>query len=139
MQATGSVSFGGAGFGAVVADIKTEDGHTYHFSGYMGDVGTPTGGYGVNFSGDFPGLDHIEGSCAFEVAAGAGGPGGCQITWFDLHGQIGTLIGYVFGGGFAVGMGGGTWTDAEWAAAHTGTKPKQEDDFTPTAGRFEEK
>lgn len=116
MEATGSVQFGGAaGFGAVTADIQTEDGHKYHFKGFLGEIGTPTGGYGTTFSGDFPGLSHIEGSCAVEVSTASLGPGYAQITWFDLHGQIGTLVGYVFGGGFAVGIGGGSWNDEEWA------------------------
>jgi hypothetical protein len=118
MQATGSVSFGGTLFGVMLADIKTEDGHGYHFRGYFGEVGTPNVGYGTNFSGDFPGLDHIEGSCWFEVAAGSGGPGACQVTFWDSHGQIGTLIGYIFGGGFDVGLGGGSWNDAEWQATN---------------------
>lgn len=116
MEATGSVTFGGVGFAAMTADITTADGHKYHFVGYFADIGTPQIGYGTTFSGDFPGLSHIEGSCAVEVAAGSGGPGFAQITWFDLHGQIGTLTGQIFGGGFDIGIGGGTWSDEEWMA-----------------------
>lgn len=116
MNATGSVTFGGTLFGSVLADITTQDGHKYHFRGYMGEIGTPNVGFGTNFSGDFPGLDHIDGSCAFEITEGAGGPGFCQVTWYDLHGQIGTLIGQIFGGGFDIGTGGGTWNDAEFQA-----------------------
>lgn len=114
MQATGSVTFGGAGFAGVVADITTADGHKYHFKGYIGEIGTPQVGYGTTFSGDFPGLSHIDGSCALEVTTASDGPGYAQLTWFDLHGQIGTLVGYVFGGGFDVGIGGGSWSDEEW-------------------------
>ncbi len=113
MNATGSVTLGGAGFGAVLADITTDDGRKFHFHGYMGEAGTPQVGYGTTFSGDFPGLDHILGSCAFEIATGSGGPGFAQITWFDLHGTIGTLFGQIFGGGFDIGMGGGSWDNAE--------------------------
>lgn len=113
MQATGSVTFGGVGFAAITADIKLADNTAYHFAGYIGDVGTPQVGYGTNFSGDFPGLSHILGSCAVEVASAGIGPGGAQITWFDLHGQIGTLVGYVFGGGFDIGLGGGKWDNEE--------------------------
>ncbi len=116
MNATGSITMGGVAFGAVTSDIQTADGHKYHFSGYMGMAGTPQVCYGTNFSGDFPGLDHIDGGCSFEVSTGSAGPGFLQITWFDLHGQIGTLVGQVFGGGFDVGFGGGTWTDAEFIA-----------------------
>ena len=117
MHAKGSVSFGGAaGGGAIVCDITTDDGHKYHFVGGIGYIGSPTGGYGTTLEGDFPGLSHILGGCAVEVLAGSMGPGGIQMTFFDLHGQIGTLVGYVFGGGAAFGMGGGTWTDAEHQA-----------------------
>ncbi len=116
MQVTGSVTFGGTIFAALTADIKTADSHSYHFTGYFGEVGTPNVGYGTAFTGDFPGLDHITGSCWFEVAAGSGGPGFAQITFWDSHGQIGTLIGQIFGGGFDIGLGGGSWTDAEWVA-----------------------
>lgn len=124
MEATGSVTFGGATFGGVIADIETADGHKYHFAGYIGEIGTPQVGYGTNFSGDFPGLDHIEGSCALQVSTAAIGPGYAQLTWFDLHGQIGTLVGYVFGGGFDVGIGGGTWTDEEWQHYNKQGAPK---------------
>lgn len=117
MHAKGSVTFGGIfGGGAIVCNLTTDDGHKYHFAGGVGYAGSPTGGYGVNFEGEFPGLNHILGSCAVEVAEGALGPGGAQLTFFDLHGQIGTLVGYVFGGGAAFGIGGGSWTDAEHVA-----------------------
>src|SRR6266478_3025261 len=99
MNATGSVTFGGTVFGACTADIKTDDGHSYHFKGYFGEIGTPNVGYGTNFSGDFPGLSHIEGSCWFEVAAAAIGPGG-----------------------FDVGLGGGSWNDEEWKAGQKSRK-----------------
>jgi hypothetical protein len=119
MHGKGSITFGGAGFGGIVADITMDDGHRYHFTGYVGEIGSPTGGYGLDFEGDFPGLDHILGSCAVQVASANIGPGGAEVTWFDLHGSIGTVIGYVFGGGFAIGIGGGSWTDV----GHQG-KPK---------------
>jgi len=117
MNCNGSVTFGGTLFAAAVCDIKSDDGHSYHFHGYYGEIGTPNVGYGTAFSGDFPGLDHIEGSCWFEVAEGAGGPGFAQLTFWDSHGQIGTLLGQVFGGGFDVGIGGGSWNDEEWRFA----------------------
>lgn len=110
MHAKGKVSYGGVLGAALVADIETDDGRKYHFAGGYGFVGSPEGGYGY-LEGDFPGLDHIEGSCAFETVAGNFGPGGLQITFFDLHGTIGTLAGYTFGGGIGFGMGGGSWTD----------------------------
>jgi len=122
MNATGSVTFGGTVFGACTADIKTDDGHSYHFKGFFGEIGTPNVGYGTNFSGDFPGLSHIDGSCWFEVAAAAVGPGGCQLTFWDSHGTIGTLIGQVFGGGFDIGLGGGSWNDAEFQATKNSKK-----------------
>ncbi len=129
MNATGSVTFGGVGFAAVLADITTEDGHKYHFKGYIGEIGTPQVGYGTQFSGDFPGLERILGQCALEVSTASMGPGFAQLTWFDLHGQIGTLVGQVFGGGFDVGMGGGTWDDEEFKVK----KPAEPETPTPTA------
>ncbi len=116
MHATGSVTFGGFLFGGVVADITTDDGHKYHFKGFVGEIGVPNVGYGTTFSGDFPGLDHIEGSCWLQVTDAAVGPGFAQLEFWDTHGQIGVLVGYVFGGGFNVGMGGGSWSDEEWQA-----------------------
>lgn len=110
MHGKGQITFGGVAFAAVTGSITMDDGHVWSFSGYIGEIGTPNVGYG-NFEGEFPGYDHIEGKCALEIVDGGIGPGGAQITWFDLHGQIGTVIGYVFGGGADFGMGGGTWSE----------------------------
>lgn len=118
MHAKGSISFGGVGFGAVVVDMQTDDGHKYHFSGYYANT-SPEGAYGTDFEGDFQGLSHILGSCAFEIAAGGLGPGGAEISFWDLHGGIGTLAGYVFGGGIQFGIGGGTWSDEEYQQSKT--------------------
>jgi hypothetical protein len=122
MHAKASVTFGGVGFGAVTIDMTTDDGHKYHFSGYYGNT-SPGVGYGTDFEGDFGGLDHILGSCAFEIAAGGLGPGGAEISFWDLHGGIGTLAGYVFGGSIQFGIGGGTWSDEEWQSRGQRKKP----------------
>ena len=111
MHGSGQITFGGVAFAGVVGDITLDDGTKWHFSGYVGEIGTPNVGYG-NFEGDFPGTSHMAGSCALEIVDGGIGPGGAQITWYDLHGQIGTVVGYVFGGGADFGLGGGTWTES---------------------------
>ena len=113
MHGKSNVTFGGASAGgALVVDLTLDDGHVWHFQGGFGYVGTTMQvAYGIGLSSDFPGLSHIKGDCAFEVATYALGPGGVQITFFDLHpGQIGTVVGYVFGGGATFGIGGGTWS-----------------------------
>jgi hypothetical protein len=103
MKAKGTVTFGGAaGYGAVMVDITLEDGRQYHYTGHMGQIGSPNVGHGKDFQGDFPGLSHILGKCAVEIVAGGVGAGGAQMTFFDLQGQIGTLVGSVLGGGCIV-------------------------------------
>lgn len=111
MHGKGQVNWGGVLGAAVIADITMDDGRHFHFKGGMGEIGTPNGGYGI-LEGDFPGLDHIIGSCALETAQYVTGPGFVQFTFFDLHGTIGTLIGQAFGGGIDFGIGGGSWEEA---------------------------
>src|SRR4051794_34793234 len=119
MKGKADVNFGGAvAGGALSVNLKLADGHHWHFAGGYGRIGPVVeGGYGIDMSSDFPGLSHIKGDCAFEVLQGGLGPAGIQITFFDLHGQIGTVVGYVFGGGAIFGVGGGTWTDEAHVAA----------------------
>ena len=70
----------------------------------------PQGGVGKLLSATFNGLSHIDGDCAVEVVAGGAGIlGGIQMTFFDLHGQIGTVVGKMFSGGVSFGIGGGKW------------------------------
>jgi hypothetical protein len=107
----GQVTFGGAGFGAVTAEVKLADGTDWTFAGYLIEAGTPTVGYGNVYCNGFPGEGHMPGRCSFEIADGGLGPGGFEICWFDLHGQIGTVWGYAFGGGAAFGMGWGDWVE----------------------------
>jgi hypothetical protein len=117
MECTGSVTFGGFLFEAVTVDMTTADGHQWHFKGYAAEIGTANVGHGSNFSGDFPGLDHIDGACWFEVAAAGVGGGGAVINFHDSHGEIGSLEGAVFpAGGFTAALGGGSWDDEEWQA-----------------------
>src|SRR4051794_5572581 len=111
MNGKANCTFGGvAAGGALVVDLTLEDHHRWHFQGGFGYIGTTADvAYGIDLNADFPGLDHIDGDCAVEVLHGGMGPGGVQMTFFDLHGTIGTVVGYVFGGGAQFGMGGGKW------------------------------
>ena len=120
MHGKANVNFGGAvAGGALTVDLTLDDGHQWHFVGGYGRIGAVAeGGYGLNMASDFPGLSHIKGDCAFQVLQGGAGPGGIELTFFDLHpDKIGTIVGYVFGGGAMIGMGGGTWTDEAHVAA----------------------
>lgn len=111
MHAKGTVTIGGAGFGAVEADMETDDGHKYHFVGYYADAGVGVGKCS-DAEGDFPGLDHIIGGCMMEVAQA---PGGAIVNFHDLHGEIGSLGGVFAGAVVQVGFGGGTWSYADSA------------------------
>lgn len=106
----GQFTFGGAAFGAVTGTLKLGDGSSWSFSGYLFEVGSPTVGYGNVDCNGFPGESHMEGLCSFEIGDAGIGPGGFEICWYDLHGQIGTVYGYAFGGGVAFGGGWGRWT-----------------------------
>jgi hypothetical protein len=110
MNGKANCTFGGVGGGVLVVDLTLDDGKVWHFQGGFGYIGTPGVAYGIGLKADFPGLSHIDGDCAFEVLDGGMGPGGVQMTFFDLHGTIGTVYGYVFGGGAQFGIGGGKWT-----------------------------
>ncbi len=111
MHAKGTVTIGGTVFGAVTADMETDDGQKYHFVGYYADAGA---GVGVcsDAEGDFPGLSHILGGCMMEVAQA---PGGAIVNFHDLHGEIGSLGGVFIGAVVQVGFGGGTWSYADSA------------------------
>ena len=111
MHAKGSITIGGAAFGAVTIDMETDDGTKYHFTGYYADAGI---GVGVcdDAEGDFPGLSHIIGGCMLEVAAV---PGGMGIAFNDLHGEIGQLGGVFKGAVVQAGFGGGSWKYADSA------------------------
>jgi hypothetical protein len=110
MKGKADCNWGGVMGGAFIADLKLDDGTNWHFQGgYGGVVSGASGGYSKGIGADFPGVDHLDGQCAFEVTAGGAGPSGIQITFFDLHGIIGTIAGYAFGGGAIVGIGGGSW------------------------------
>jgi hypothetical protein len=116
MKVTAEITFGGiAGFGILLCNITTEDEHKYCFQGGYVGLECPHTGWNSKLKGDFSGISHIEGRCAFEIAA-AGVieiVGGIQVTFFDTDGQVGTLVGLVatdlpvtavFGIGF------GAWT-----------------------------
>lgn len=105
-SATGSVTIGGAVFGAVEADITLDNGNKYHFVGYYADAGAGVG-VAPNASGDFPGESHILGSCFLSVIQV---PGGFGVSFDDFHGHIGTLGGVFEGAVIELGIGGGTWT-----------------------------
>jgi hypothetical protein len=106
----GQFTFGGSGFGAVTGNVKLSDGSTWTFAGKMFEIGTPNVGYGNVDCNGFPGESHMEGECSFTIADGGLGPGGFVITFYDLHGGIGTVYGYAFGGGVGFGGGWGYWT-----------------------------
>ncbi len=108
MHCKGTLTIGGTIFGGVVADMVTDDGRSFHFVGYYADAGV---GVGVcnDAEGDFPGLDHIEGSCMMEVAQA---PGGAIVNFNDFHGEIGSLGGVFAGAVVEVGIGGGSWSVA---------------------------
>jgi hypothetical protein len=110
MKGTADCNWGGFMGGALTADLTLDDKTIWHFQGgYAGAVSGVSAAYSKGIGADFPGLDHIDGSCAFEVTAGGLGPSGIQVTFFDLHGIIGTIAGYAFGGGVILGIGGGAW------------------------------
>jgi hypothetical protein len=88
-----------------------EDGSKYHFVGYYADAGAGVAHGTV--SGDFEGLSHILGSCAFTIEQGGIGPGGIAIQWWDFHGTIGNLEGFMYGAVVNLGIGGGKWDDDE--------------------------
>ncbi len=103
---SGTVTIGGTVFGAVEADIKLDDGSSWHYAGFYADCGA---GVGVcnNPSGDFPGESHMAGSCFMSVIQV---PGGFGVSFDDFHGHIGTLGGVFEGAIIELGVGGGTWT-----------------------------
>lgn len=102
---SGTVTIGGTVFGAVEADIKLDDGTSWHYAGYYADCGA---GVGVcnNPTGDFPGESHMEGSCFMSVIQV---PGGFGVSFDDFHGHIGTLGGVFEGAVIELGVGGGKW------------------------------
>lgn len=104
---SGTVTIGGTVFGAVEADIKLDDGTSWHYAGYYADCGA---GVGVcnNPSGDFPGESHMEGSCFMSVIQV---PGGFGVSFDDFHGHIGTLGGVFEGAVIELGLGGGKWDE----------------------------
>ena len=112
---SGSVTIGGTVFGAVEADVKLDDGTSWHFAGYYADCGV---GVGIcdDPSGDFPGESHMAGGCFMSVIQV---PGGFGVSFDDFHGHIGTLGGVFKGAVIELGVGGGTWTQesAEDAAS----------------------
>jgi len=103
---SGTVTIGGTVFGAVEADVKLDDGSSWHYAGYYADCGA---GVGVcpSPTGDFPGESHMSGSCFMSVIQV---PGGFGVSFDDFHGHIGTLGGVFEGAVIELGVGGGTWT-----------------------------
>jgi hypothetical protein len=115
MQGKADVFFMGAIGGVLTVDLTLQDGQQWHFDGGFGSLGTPVAGaMGDELVADFPGLDHIEGGCAFHVEAAGFTGGACIIEFFDLHKNptIGTVTGSTYGGSMIVGFGGGTWSNA---------------------------
>jgi len=106
---SGTVTIGGTVFGAVEADVKLDDGSSWHYAGYYADCGA---GVGVcpSPTGDFPGESHMSGSCFMSVIQV---PGGFGVSFDDFHGHIGTLGGVFEGAVIELGVGGGTWTQVD--------------------------
>lgn len=111
MQGSGVVTIGGTVFGGVTVDLTLEDGSKYYFKGYYADAGVGVA-HGT-LSGDFEGLSHILGSCGFTVEQGGVGPGGCAIQFWDFHGTIGNIEGFLYGAVVQLGIGGGSWDNDE--------------------------
>jgi hypothetical protein len=103
---SGTVTIGGIAFGAVEADIKLDDGTSWHYAGYYADAGAGVGVCDAP-TGDFPGESHMEGSCFMSVIQV---PGGFGVSFDDFHGHIGTLGGVFKGAIIELGIGGGAWT-----------------------------
>ena len=103
---SGTVIIGGTVFGAVEADIKLDDGTSWHYAGYYADAGAGVGECDSP-SGDFPGESHMSGSCFMSVIQV---PGGFGVSFDDFHGHIGTLGGVFKGAIIELGIGGGSWT-----------------------------
>lgn len=103
---SGSVTIGGTVFGAVEADIKLDDGTSWHYAGYYADCGAGVGVCNAP-TGDFPGESHMSGSCFMSVIQV---PGGFGVSFDDFHGHIGTLGGVFIGAIIELGVGGGSWT-----------------------------
>ena len=115
---SGSVTIGGTVFGAVEADVKLDDGTSWHYAGYYADCGA---GVGVcnSPSGDFPGESHMYGSCFMSVIQV---PGGFGVSFDDFHGHIGTLGGVFNGAVIELGVGGGAWTKESGAEVERASK-----------------
>jgi hypothetical protein len=115
---SGSVTIGGTVFGAVEADVKLDDGTSWHYAGYYADCGA---GVGVCNSptGDFPGESHMSGSCFMSVIQV---PGGFGVSFDDFHGHIGTLGGVFEGALIELGVGGGAWTEESSEEEHEALK-----------------
>jgi hypothetical protein len=113
MVGKADVWFIGAVGGELTVDLTLQDGAQWHFDGGFGSVGSPVASaMGDGLPADFPGLDHIEGGCAFSVEAEGFTDGACVIQFFDLHPNptIGTVAGNTYGGSMNAGFGGGRWT-----------------------------
>ena len=110
MKGQGMIGAGGAGVGAVWANITLEDGSKWAFVGVVG--GAELGfGAGLPVSGDFPGVDHMSGGCWVTIAGAAAGViGEFQVSWSDTHGEIGTVNGAGQGLNISYAGGAGSWT-----------------------------
>ena len=109
MHATGVVTIGGTIFGGVTVALTCDDGSKYDFKGYYADAGV--GVASGTLDGDFEGLSHILGSCAFTLEQAGIGPGGLAIQFWDFHGTIGNLQGFMYGAVVQLGIGGGSWNN----------------------------
>jgi hypothetical protein len=97
------------GGGYIVITLKMEDNSQWTFHGGYGGAAI-----NINFSfgitdNDFPGYNHMEGSCMFEIGSLAVGWGGTGINFHDLQ-EIGTIGFHGSGAGIGLGVGGGSWT-----------------------------
>ena len=108
MAITGQVIIGGVGLGAIVVDLKFDNGQKWHFGGVSAPVFGGSASVPVQ-SAVFPGFSHIDGPCGLAYVFGGTPVGGIAIRFFDLHGEIGHITALSLGIGEGAGGGGGAW------------------------------
>lgn len=108
----GQILIGAIGIGVVDIDLELDDGSNWNFKGLAVPGFICTGSVPLS-AGDFPGIDHMQGACTFQIAAASAGiipVGGAILHFNDTHGNIGFVGTMTLGVGIVAGGGGGEWT-----------------------------